>query len=315
MAFTSEDFFFEGADGKQAAVSFWKPSGKKIRGIIQISHGMCEHIGRYEAFAEYMTDHGFVVCGEDHIGHGRTADTKDDLGYFGENNGKFYLLENTHRLYELMRERFGFQLPYFLFGHSMGSFISRLYVARYQDPLNGCILSGSAGPSPIYAAGVKLAEWEVRRYGARYRSERLSKMAFGNFNTRYGNRRTSFDWLTRDRAIVDAYIQSPYCNFVFTASGFRTLFILMRDMSSREWFTAMPKKLPVLMLTGDMDPVGDYGKGVRKVCERLGKAGVQDIKLKVYGGARHELLNELNREEVESDILEWIQSHLPDSQS
>ncbi len=302
------DIFYPSTNGTDTIVAkIWQPDGA-AKGIIQISHGMCEYIDRYSAFAQTLTQQGFFVCANNHLGHGASASDPEHLGYFAKRGGDKFLIDDLHTLTNMMKIKFP-GMPLVLFGHSMGSFIARNYVTKYGQELDAVIFCGTSGPNPGARVGKKLAAFECRRRGEFYRSSLLSQLAFGSYNKKY-KRRTKFDWLTRDEDVVDAYLADPYCNFTFTASAFHDLFTLLLRCSDPEWFASYPKALPTLLISGDMDPVGDYGKGVSYVYQTLVSAGVRDIHLKLYKGARHELLNETNFGEVYEDILCWL-SHLP----
>ncbi|WP_040198238.1 alpha/beta fold hydrolase [Candidatus Soleaferrea massiliensis] len=279
------------------------------RAVLQLSHGMCEYLERYEPFASFLTRNGVLLCGSDHLGHGKSAGSLENLGYFAEKDGWKCLVEDQYRLTQTIKAHYA-GLPYFLFGHSMGSFIARAYLTKYASQLDGALICGTSGGEKLGGLGIALTGRIMRSKGPFYRSAKLQDLAFGQYNKRYEDAKTDFDWLTRDESIVHRYMHDPYCNFVFTASGFRDLFTLLKFVSRRRWAYAIPKDLPVLLLSGDMDPVGDYGRGVRKVYERLQKAGLDDVRLKLYPGARHEILNETNCKEVYADVLAWIENVL-----
>lgn len=276
------------------------------RAILQISHGMCEYLTRYEGFIEYMADRGFLVCGNDHLGHGGSAASQEELGYFASDNGWSCLVEDLHRLTVHIKKKYPC-LPYYLFGHSMGSFVARAYLVRFGDALDGAILCGTSGGNPFAALGVLMAKFLSRVKGDHYRSRLLNDLMFQSYNSRYPDKRTSFDWLTRERSIVDRYIQDPYCNFVFTANGFENLLSMLRYVSSSQWYASVPRDLPILLISGDMDPVGQYGIGVKQVFRRLKKEGVMDLTIRLYEQGRHELLNETNRQDIYSDMVNWLE--------
>jgi alpha-beta hydrolase superfamily lysophospholipase len=192
----------------------------------------------------------------------------------------------------------------------MGSFITRSYITKYGDELDGYICSGTGGPNPLGKAAVVLAEAEIWRLGEFGRSTFLSNLAFGGYNKRYAEHRTKYDWLTRDTEIVDRYDQDKFCNYVFTAAGFRDLFLLLNEISTKSWAKKVPKKLPIHMISGKEDPVGDYGKGVQKVFDLFQEAGVENLTLKLYDDCRHEVLNELNRREVYAELLKWMNAKI-----
>lgn len=289
--------------------TLWFNPDSPPKAVLQIVHGMNEYVGRYQDFAEYLVENGFAVCGNDHLGHGRTASSSERLGYFAPQDGPKFLVEDVHELYLLIKARYP-DIPYFLLGHSMGSFITRSYITKYGDGLSGYICSGTSGPNPLGKVGILLAETEIRRYGEFRRSSLLNNMAFGNYNKQYPEHRTSYDWLTNDAAVVDKYAKDPYCNYIFTASGFRDLALLLNSISTKAWAGAVPKKLPIHMVSGKDDPVGNYGKGVRKVFDMLHDAGVENLSLKLYSGCRHEVLNEIDRKKVYADLLDWMNTRM-----
>ena len=278
---------------------------ENIKGILQISHGMCEHIERYQDFAMFMAQNGFVVYGHDHLGHGHSVKSKEELGYFGEDSGWKYLVEDLYQMSKIARREYPFH-KLFLLGHSMGSFIARLYFMKYGKGIDGLILSGTSGGNRMLNMGLMLADIQIRLKGTRHRSDKLQKLMFGSYNRRYPEVRTDSDWISSDPAVVDAYLRDELNTFVFTNAGFRDLMTMLKMGSDDRWARTVPKNIPVFLLSGDMDPVGDYGAGVKKVYDRLLEAGAEDVKIKLYSGGRHEMLNEVNRTDVYYDILNWL---------
>jgi len=301
---------FTSADGKSRIHGWvYAPTKTNAVALLQLSHGMCEYIGRYQWFMEELCSLGFVVFGHDHIGHGESSEP-ENYGFFGKKNGWQYLIADVHRMNHLVCEKYP-ELPLFLFGHSMGSFVARLYAAKYGSNLDGLILCGTGGPNPLAKAGISAAAAVAKLKGPMWRCPILEKMAFGSYNNKYQPQRTNYDWLTRDESIIDKYAHDPKCTFRFTACGFRDLFTMVAECNSKKCFRSTPSNLPVLLISGDMDPVGDYGKGVVRVQEEMMKAGMMDVGMILYPQARHELLNELNREEVLHDIHSWLKDQLP----
>ena len=300
---------FLSADGKtHVSAYFWYAKNVTPRAIIQLSHGMCEYITRYDAWARRFAEVGYVFCGNDHLGHGHTAKHKQDLGYMAKRGGAELLVEDVHKMTLLAKEKFA-GLPLVLYGHSMGSFVARAYLTRYGEELAGALISGTAGPGQPTGLGKKLAHTVGAVRGERYRSRFLTSMAFGSYNKKFQKEKSLFSWLTRDESERAAYGEDPFCTFVFTTAGYDTLFSLLGEVSSKKWANGVPKSLPVLLFSGDKDPVGNYGKGVKKVFDRLVAAGC-NVRLKLYEDGRHEMHNETNKDEVFADLITYLEEIL-----
>ena len=281
------------------------------RGIIQFVHGMAEHITRYDDFARFLVGQGFVVCGIDHIGHGDTAPSKKEWGVLPIKGGSQVLVDDTHTLRKMMEKQFGRSVPYFMYGHSMGSFVVRLYISQHGRGLSGAILSGTGhNPVGVCKGGLALARRIAKSKGMRYQSKTLHKLADGAYSGAIKNARTKFDWLSHDDAVVDAYIADEASGFPFKAGGYATLMELCERIAHQSTANAVPRKLPVLFIAGDEDPVGNNGKGVTAVYNMFCKAGIDDVTLKLYEGMRHEVHNEIGHEMVYNDVLQWIESHM-----
>ncbi len=281
------------------------PEGEK-RGIVQISHGIGDHSERYRDFMSFLAGQGYLVAANDHLGHGKSIASEEEKGFFAEEDGWNYVVEDMKLLHDRMKEEYP-DLPYILFGHSMGSFLSRTYVIRFPEDLDALILSGTGQQSALLVkAGLFLANREVKKKGPRASGALLNKIAFGSYLKKIPDAKTAFDWLTRDEEIVQKYVEDPLCGFVAAASLYRDMMWGIRFISQEENLARMKKELPVFFVSGDGDPVGDYGAGVDKAAELFRKAGMQDISIQLYSGGRHEMLNELNRREVYEDILSWI---------
>lgn len=283
----------------------WAPADpEQIKAVFQIAHGMAEHIERYELFAQHLCSQGYAVYANDHIGHGKSVKTDDDLGYFGERDGWMAFVNDCKLLSDIARgENPG--KPLIFFGHSMGSFIARKYAEKFGTEIAGAVFCGTSGNNPAAGVGSALAGVIAALKGARHRSDFLNKMSFGSYNKRIPNPRTDFDWLSRDKAIVDAYIEDKYCGFLFTAVGYRDLATLLHNVSSKAWYNNLPYALPILVVSGSMDPVGEYGKGIRQFVEDLKRSGHRNVTVKLYDGDRHEILNELDKQTVFDDITKW----------
>ena len=353
-----EEKRFKSSDGEHDCYcAVMRPDGEP-KGILQIAHGMCEYIGRYFEFMSYLADRGYVVCGNDHLGHGRTAKDPDELGYFGNGeNGWKYALNDIHRMTALIKEEYP-GLPLILLGHSMGSFLARAYAVKFGSECAGFIFMGTADAfeakfrgavnktvygmdilngamgavSPkIKTAGNKLsakldnkledkgkyvgraaiavmmnqAEAIAKVKGDRHRSKLLLKLGMGRYNDRIKKVRTGYEWLSRDDERVKKFAEDPFSNYLFTVNGWLNIGEMMWYVSDERWYESFPKATPTLLIAGMEDPVGNYGKGVRTVFRRLRDQGC-NVSIKLYEGARHELIDEINREEIFKYIAEYV---------
>lgn len=289
----------------------WMPSDG-VKAVFQIVHGMAEHGERYEDFAKYLCGKGFAVLVDDHAGHGKSIKSDKDLGYFGESMGWNSLVKDEKALTEMIKEEFP-DTPIIFFGHSMGSFIAREYIRRYgkDERIKAAIFCGSSGKNPAAPIAIRLAGIIAKSKGSKHRSEFINKIAFGPYNNKIQNPKTPFDWLTTDEEIVNKYIEDKYCGFLFTAAGYKDLFTILNKVSGKDWYSDMSKiNLPVLLTSGEDDPVGTYGKGIKQIHNDLIQAGKNDVTLKLYQGMRHEILNEIDRATVYEDIAAWSLSKI-----
>lgn len=304
-----EEFYFDSRDGKSRlhAVRYEPDHPESVRGILQIVHGMAEYVERYEEFAAYLTERGFVVTGEDHLGHGKSVGEGGKYGYFCENDPATVLVRDVHRL-KKMTETLYPNVPYVIMGHSMGSFITRNYLCRYGTGICAAVIMGT-GMQPKAVVGMAKAAVKLQKLftGSGHVSHFIDKLAFGGYNKKIDSPETGWDWLSRDQERVKRYMEDPLCGFTFTVNGFEALFELISRLYRAENLRQIPGRLPVLMVSGDADPVGDYGKGVQTAYHSLVAAGLENISLKMYEGGRHELLNETNRDEVMRDICNWLE--------
>lgn len=290
-------------------VVLWEPHGE-VRGVVQISHGMVEMIERYDDFARYLSDNGFAVIGNDHLGHGQTAGSDEDLGYFCQKNMSATVVADLHRVTIYAKKHYK-NVPYFLLGHSMGSFMARRYLMTYGNELTGAVLSGTGGQSSFALIAGKMVSACIRIVkGDRYRSEFIRKLAFGKYLDRIENPHTESDWLTRDEKIIESYRGNKCCNFSFTINGYRTLFEVLTFIQREKNIRRIPHELPLFFVSGGMDPVGNYGKTVNEICCEYKKTGIKDVSMKLYPDDRHEVINELDKEQVYEDILKWLEKHL-----
>lgn len=284
----------------------YKPENCEIKAVIQVAHGMAEHLERYEKFAAALCEQGYALYINDHLGHGSSVRNKDELGYFGEEDGWKHFVEDCHQLTDIIKKE-NPGVPVIFFGHSMGSFVARAYSVKYGDEVAGAVYCGTAGPNPAAGAGILLTKIIAKLKGTHHRSKLIDKVGFGTYNSKFEGR-TAFDWLSRDNEEVDKYIADELCGYLFTAYGYRDLFSLLSYVSSPDWFKALPKKLPVLIISGAMDPVGEYGKGIEKVYKLICDEGKTNVRKILYPDARHEILNEKACfDTVCRDVVGWIE--------
>ncbi len=302
-----QDFYFPSCGEGQIHGCRWETEGQP-RAVVQLVHGIAEYVERYDDFARYLNDRGFLVVAEDHMGHGKSADT-GTLGYFA--GGWFSAAADSYRLLSDTRRELP-EVPYFLFGHSMGSFLTRTILARYPDSgIRGAVICGTAWqPSALLPVGIGACRMACRRNGERTPSPKLEHLVFGGYNRRVEHKRTEFDWLTRDTAVVDRYLADPLCGFTPTAGLLRDMLTGISWIQRPENLAKMRKDLPVLFLAGGDDPVGNYGKGVRHAAQMFRRSGMTQVSQKIYPLGRHEILNELNRQEVYRDAADWMEKWL-----
>lgn len=303
----SKQTWVSASDGKKLSLYQWQPEQKQtIKAVLQISHGMAEHIKRYKDFAEFMNASGIIVYGHDHRGHGETAGDLDKVGYFSDDNGWDKVVSDIHAVTLTIKNKHP-ELPVFLLGHSMGSLLLRDYIGQFGKEIKGVLLSATAGdPGLLGKIGSLIAEIVIFSKGKKHRSSLLNQLSFGKFNQKFKPSRTDFDWLNRNAEEVDKYISDPYCGDIFMAGFYRDLLFGVKKINQQSWINQSPKDLPMLFFSGEMDPVGDFTKGVRSVIKKFNQAGIRDLNEKFYPDGRHEMLNELNREDVYQDLLEWI---------
>ena len=306
MTYTKDRITYPSADGKNTVAAYiFTPAAGEIKAVLQLCHGMCEYILRYEPLAEYLCANGVAFAGNDHLGHGETAACADDLGYTVDAG---YMVEDVRALTSILKERFGADTPFVFAGHSMGSFIARTYLSRYgREGIAAAVIIGTAGPGAPTGAGKTLAKLIGILRGDRHRSKLLRTIAFGSYTKRCPKGSPAAAWISRDEELVARYEADPFCNYLFTVRGYIDLFTLLGGVSKKSWADTVPKDLPILLMAGEEDPVGAYGRGVRAVCDRLLAAGVGDVTLKLYPGDRHEIHNEPDRQTVFADLLAFVQ--------
>ncbi len=298
------EFTYPSCDGVHTVhAALWLPEDGRPKAVVQLVHGICEYILRYDPFARFLASHGFAVVGNDHLGHGKTAKSPAEYGFFTDWD---MLVKDVYALRRSTGERFP-DLPYFLLGHSMGSFVARTYLIDYPGALTGCILSGTGQESAATVALGKL----LTGIGDPHKVNKLFyTLSIGAYNNAFKPTRTPADWICRDEAVVDKYLADPQCNFKTTAGMNHAMMCGLQYIAKKENLARMDKDTPIYFFSGDRDSVGAMGKGVNKVAGFFREAGVKDVSVKLYPDGRHEMLNELNKEEVYADVLTWLHAHL-----
>lgn len=298
------DFFFKSGSGARLHGCRWTPDSQ-VRAVLQIVHGIAEYVERYDGFANFLNRQGILVVAEDHMGHGKSISQECPQGYFA--GGWQTAVDDTYRLTRDTMAEFR-DVPFILFGHSMGSFMARTILAKYPDSgITAAVICGTGWqPAPVLAAGKAACALVCRAKGERAPSPLLQAMAFGTYNRKVEHPRTPYDWLSRDNSVVNAYKADPLCGFTPTAGLMRDMMEGIAYIQREENLAKMGKALPVLFIAGGDDPVGSYGAGVRTAAEAFRKAGMERVDVRIYPLCRHELLNEINREEIMDDVSRWI---------
>lgn len=302
------DFYFDSKGAGQIHACRWTPEGEPVA-IVQIIHGIAEFAQRYDGFAEYLNSLGYLVVAEDHMGHGQSVSGGSVQGYF--HGGWFRAVADSYELLTITRREFP-NLPYVLFGHSMGSFMARTILCKYPDSgISAAVICGTGWqPRQMLPVAIRICELVCKRVGEQNPSEMLQNLIFGSYNKKVEHPRTAYDWLSRDAKVVDAYIAHPLCGFTASSGLLRDMLKGISYIEDPASLSQMQKALPVLFIAGGDDPVGSYGKGVIRTAEEFQKVGMQDVSRKIYPLGRHEILNEINRQEVWHDVSDWIQKKL-----
>lgn len=307
---TFKDFYFNSSTGKNKIHARMCVPDTEPRAIVQIIHGIAEYIDRYDEFMSFLADNGIIAVGTDHLGHGKSIENEEQTGFFAYDNGWDYVVRDEEVLRLAMHENYP-ELPIVVFGHSMGSFMTRTLLIRYPDAFNAAIISGTGNQgSALVNGGLFMGNLVTGLKGAHHYSKFLNNLAFGSYNKIYENPKTEYDWLSRDEANVQKYIDDPLCGFIPSCSLFRDMMTGVKFITNKKNLTAMNKDMPVYFMSGDMDPVGECGKGVQKAYNNFLEAGMKDVSIKLYPGGRHEMLNEINKDEVYTDILAWLNSKI-----
>ena len=307
---TFKDFYFNSSTGKNKIHARMCVPDAEPRAIVQIIHGIAEYIDRYDEFMSFLADNGIIAVGTDHLGHGKSIESEEQTGFFAYDNGWDYVVRDEEVLRLAMHENYP-ELPIIVFGHSMGSFMARTLLIRYPDAFNAAIISGTGNQgAALVNGGLFMGNLVTGLKGAHHYSKFLNNLAFGSYNKIYDNPKTEYDWLSRDEANVQKYIDDPLCGFIPSCSLFRDMMTGVKFITNKKNLTAMNKDMPVYFMSGDMDPVGECGKGVQKAYNNYLEAGMKDVSIKLYPGGRHEMLNEINKDEVYTDILAWLDSKI-----
>lgn len=299
------EFYYASADGKTNIHAVeWLPEGT-VRAVIQIAHGVTEYILRYEDFAEYFTDRGFAVVGNDHLGHGTSIAEEAEPMYFGPMGSWNFVVEDFHTCKTMIEKRFS-GIPYCILGFSLGSFVVRTYLIRYPGTVDAAVLIGTGQISPfrITLAGY-IANREGKKVGEDRSSSTIQKLTFGTYNKRFAPNRTEYDWLCSNSRSLDAYIEDERRGGAYTAGLFRELLRGMAFTGKFSNIKNMDKQVPILLLSGSEDPVGEYGKSVKRVYHRFQKADIKDVSMKLYPGLRHDILREDCKDDIYGDIWKW----------
>ena len=304
------EFFVKSVDGVHSLrVREYIPEGE-IKAAVQLAHGIAEHIERYDEFARFLCERGIMFIANDHLGHGGSVSSDDEVGFFAEKNGWQTVASDMHALVQRHKSERP-DVPLFLMGHSMGSFLTRCYASLHpEEDIAGYILSGTGHINRfISGAGAIMCRREIKKHGPKARSQTLKKLCFGSYNSKFAGR-TDCDWLTRDEKIVDAYVADPLCGFDATNALYADLMGMIRFITDVKNVRLMDKTKPIMLVSGEMDPVGGYGKEVAAYHKLLHSEGFEDICIILYEDARHEILNELQNGDVMEDIAEWIEARI-----
>jgi len=307
-----EPVSFQSTDGHSTCRGdLWYPAHNAPKGVVQLVHGMAEYIGRYTPFALELVAAGYAVCGTDHIGHGRTTPDPAERGVYDPKHGADHLIEDQHLLRLRVQRRFP-DVPYVVFGHSMGSFVTRCYIQRHGAGLAAAVIMGTGWQaSATVTAGKGLVRAMALVKGWDYRSKLVDGMGVGGYNKKFEGTgaKTGVEWLSREEKRCTDYVADPDCGFMFSISGYNALFTLLGECEDSRQIANVPQDLPILVISGGDDPVGEFGDGPAQVADALEAAGVQDVTLELIEGARHEILGETNKAEVFRTIIDWINAH------
>ncbi|WP_028778882.1 alpha/beta hydrolase [Shimazuella kribbensis] len=304
-----KEFWLKMSDGQEVYVHKWYNQDVEPKGILQLSHGMAEHIRRYHGFANFLVSHGIFVYGNDHRGHGRTGEKSELFGFFTDENGFERVVKDIKEINDFIHQQYP-ETPVFLMGHSMGSFLVRRFVQLFHGKIKGVIISGTAGKPLFGQVGKMIAKYQIRTLGKRTKSSFMNKMIFGSYNKHFKDAKTDFDWLSKDIKEVQKFIDDPYCGFIPTTGFYYDLLSGLEEIHKEQEIRKIEKDLPFFIFSGDKDPVGNNTKGVLSVIRQYKKHGINNMEYVFYQEGRHEMLFELNRDEVKKRVLQWLEKQL-----
>lgn len=301
-----EAYFLSSTCVNHIYCNIWLDEETEPKGIFQIAHGVSEHIGRYEEFAEFLAKNGYIVCGNDHLGHGKSASCEDEIGFFAEQDGDIRLVDDMHILSIIMKKKYP-NIPLYLFGHSMGSLCARVYASNFGNELNGLILCGT-GELPSSAVVLEQPlNFLCNKLGAK---AEISNSLFDKISTiGIKDKKTDKDWLSRNEENVQRFLDDPLCGTDMKLGAIKDIVSLANSACSTQWAASLPENLPIMIISGAKDPIGFNGKGIIAVSDNLEEAG-HSPEVIMYPGDRHEILNEDNRENVYNDVLSWLSKTL-----
>lgn len=307
MSIVRTEAYFNSSTGKnKIRTLIWKDEDLTPIGVFQIAHGMAEHIGRYDEFARFLASNGFVVCGNDHLGHGKSVSVPSEFGFFSEKNGDKRLVDDMHILTKIMKKKYP-DIPYFLFGHSMGSLCARVYTAHFGYELNGVVFCGTTEGPSISAALQTPINALCEKLGPDKRVDFLGDVFNAVSNLTVPDKDSPVAWISQNKENRENYQNDELCGFTLTLGGYRDMFALFSECSMDDWAQKIPAELPIMIIAGALDPVGFNGKGVLSVADNLVLAGKEPTVI-LYPGDRHEILNEDDKQRVFDDILSWLNS-------
>ena len=302
-------FRFPSSDGRHTVTGYCFPVDEP-RAVVQITHGMAEHTGHYVEMISRLNAAGIAVYSNDHLGHGKTAEDGGEYGVFGKRGAREFVLRDLRFVTRKAKSEHP-DLPFILLGHSMGSFLVRVYASRWGNDFDGLVILGTGGPNPVLPVAKTLAALSSWLLGANHKAKFIEKLAFGSYNSRYEKGVPGDAWISRDREWLDRFKDDPATLFTFSAGAFRELFSILGECNAKKCAKATPKDLPIFLASGDMDPVGGWGKGVTKVAKAIEGTGHEKLTFRLYSGFRHELHNEIGRDEFYRDLLAWLEGLIP----